>query len=299
VRKTGLKRRGEEGFGSPGEIRTLVSGSRALFKPIFWKEVRNEFLVWAEARFGARYVKDLRNTLDRWQPVIRSVEDIDRLFAGSFPGKRHLWFGIRNLLKFCASHGWSINEIKPLLECMPPVKKANPDNRVPNENQVLDTLGKLRSAPLEVQAVYNLVLDSAIRPLHAVEIINSFDESRLEEAGGFYKYWVTIERGIKHTFIAFISPETLGMIRSVEKPIGEHMYQHYAWRKGLLRAKLLQKFAYNMMRKNGIDRDVAEFISGRKPEGIGPKHYAELIMLSEEQYPKYFEYLKTLRKRIK
>ena len=30
-RKTGLKRRGEEGFGSPGEIRTLVSGSRARY----------------------------------------------------------------------------------------------------------------------------------------------------------------------------------------------------------------------------------------------------------------------------
>jgi intergrase/recombinase len=60
----------------------------------------------------------------------------------------------------------------------------------------------------------------------------------------------------------------------------------------------VQKFAYNMMRKNGVDRDVAEFISGRKPEGIGAKHYAELIMLAEEQYPKYAEYLKNLRGKV-
>ncbi|MCS7113933.1 MAG: integrase [Nitrososphaerota archaeon] len=281
-----------------GRFELPSAGPKPLFEPISWKEVRNGFLVWAKGRFGSRYVKDLRNTLNKWSPVIRSVEDIDRLFSGEFPGKRHLWFGIRNLLKYCASHGWSGDEIKPLLEAMPPVKKANPDNKVPKEAQVLETLMKLNGAPYPVQAVYNLVLDSAIRPLHAVEIINRFDESRLEPCeGGFFKYWVSIERGIKHTFIAFLSQETLGIIRNTLRPIGEHVYQHYAWRRGLLRAKLLQKFAYNMMRKNGVDRDIAEFISGRKPEGIGAKHYTELIMLAEEQYPKYASYLKSLRGR--
>ncbi|MEM2998895.1 MAG: hypothetical protein QXX34_00005 [Candidatus Bathyarchaeia archaeon] len=146
------------------------AGPKPLKKTIFWKEVRNGFIIWAKGRFGSHYVKDLRNTLDKWGPVIRSVEDVDGLFAGEFPGKRHLWFGIRNLLKYCASHGWSVNEIKPLMEAMPPVKKAKPDNKVPKETQVLETLGKLKSAPIPVQAVYNLVLDSAIRPLHAVEV---------------------------------------------------------------------------------------------------------------------------------
>ena len=274
------------------------AGPKPLFKPISWKEVRNGFLVWAEGRFGSRYVKDLRNTLDRWSPFIRSVEDVDRLFAGDFPGKRHLWFGICNLLKYCASHGWSEGEIRILIESMPPVRKANPDNKVPKEAYVLETLRKLKDAPPQVQAVYSLVLDSAIRPLHAVEIINGFDGGRLEKCGGgFYKYLVSIERGIKHTFVAFISLETLSMIQKAERLIGEHVYQHYAWRKGLLRAKHVQKFAYNMMRKSGVDRDVAEFISGRKPEGIGAKHYAELIMLAEEQYPRYYAYLNQLRAR--
>jgi intergrase/recombinase len=243
-------------------------------------------------------VKDLRNILDKWNPTIRSIEDIDSLFAGNFPGKRHLWFGIRNLLKYCAHHGWDVNAIKILMEAMPPVKKANPDNKVPKESQVLETLIKIKSAPASVQAVYNFVLDSAIRPLHAVEIINNFDESRLEKTElNFYKYWISIDRGIKYTFIAFLSPETLNIIQKAKRPISEHFYQHYAWRNRLIRAKYIQKFAYNMMRKNGIDRDIAEFISGRKPEGIGPKHYAELIMLAEEQYPRYFRFLSSLRRR--
>ncbi|MEM2322773.1 MAG: integrase [Candidatus Bathyarchaeia archaeon] len=269
-----------------------------MFKPISWKELRNGFLVWAEGRFGRRYVKELRTTLDKWSPVICSISDVDRLFAGSFPGKRHLWFGIRNLLKYCASHGWSMEQIKPLLESMPPVKKANPDNRVPKETAVLETLRMLKDAPFKVQAVYNLVLDSAIRPLHAVELINGFDEGNLEEIGdGIFKYNVCLERGLKHVFVTFITEPTLELIQKAEKPVGEHVYQHYAWRKGLLRAKHIQKFAYNMMRKNGVDRDIAEFISGRKPEGIGPKHYAELIMLAEEQYPRYAAYLKALREK--
>jgi len=40
----------------------------------------------------------------------------------------------------------------------------------------LETLRKFKDAPLKVQAVYNLILDSAIKPLHAVELINGFEE---------------------------------------------------------------------------------------------------------------------------
>jgi len=275
------------------------AGPEPKIKPISWEEVKNDFLVWCKARFGQRYVKDLKNTLEKWKPVIRSVEDIDRLFAGEFPGKRHLWFGVRNLLKYCMQHGWSVWEIGLLLAAMPPVPRSRPDNRVPREVEVIETFQRLGRAPLTVQAVFNLVLDSAVRPLHAVEIINGFDERRLERLEhGFYKYYVDIERREKHTFICFMGPETLNLIKRVSGAVNEHTYQHYTMRHKLLRPKLLQKFAYNMMRKSGVDRDIAEFISGRKPEGVGPKHYAELIMLAEEQYPKYAAYLRALRERI-
>jgi len=284
----------------PRGVEPPTLGLGVPFKPISWNELRNGFLLWAKARFNPTYVKDFVYALDKWRPVICSAEDIDRLFAGDFPGKRHLWLAVRNLLKYCSQHGWSKGGIKQLLEVMPPIPKTNPDNRVPKEHEVLGLLRALRKAKIKYQAFHNLILDSAVRPAHAVEILAGFNPDNLEElGGGVYKYNVTIERREKHTFICFITEHTLKLIREMEDPISLNSYKVFQKRHKTLRPKLLQKFAYNMMRKSGVDRDVAEFISGRKPEGIGAKHYAELIMLSEEQYPKYAEYLKTLRKRIK
>jgi intergrase/recombinase len=151
-------------------------------------------------------VKDFIYALDKWQPVIRSAEDIDRLFAGEFPGKRHLWLAVRNLLKYCAVHGWSKADIKQLLEVMPPIPKTNPDNRVPREHEMLDLLRALRKAKIKYQAFYNLILDSAVRPAHAVEILANFNLDRLEELGiGIYKYHITIERRGNIPYICFIS----------------------------------------------------------------------------------------------
>ena len=258
--------------------------------------MKKGFLLWALGRFGDRYLKDLRNTLNRFSPIIRSVEDVERLFAGNFPSRRHLWFAVRNLLKYCKLHGWSEEAIDVLMKAMPPTPHSKPENIVPREDKIVELLKALKNAPVRIQVLYHLILDSAIRPLHAVELINAFDPKRLEFLDhGIYRYHAVIERREKHTFIVFISDYTLKLLRSLKQPLYEHTYQHYALRKRLIRAKHVQKFAYNMMRKNRVDRDVADFISGRKPEGIGARHYAELIMLAEEQYPKYAKYLKSLR----
>jgi len=282
----------------PGGIEPPTPGLKAQFKPISWSELRNGFLVWAKARFSPVYVKDFVYALDKWRPIIRSVEDVDRLFAGSFPGKRHLWFAVRNLLKYCRLHGWSEEEINRLLKVMPPTPQSNPDNRVPKEEQIINLLRALEKEKVKYQAFYNLILDSAVRPAHTVEILAGFNPGNLEEIGpGIFKYHVSIERKEKHTFICFITEGTLRLIEKMSEPLTLSAYKVFQKRRKMLRPKHVQKFAYNMMRKSGVDRDIAEFISGRKPEGVGPKHYAELIMLAEEQYPKYAAYLKALREK--
>ncbi|MDW8061421.1 MAG: hypothetical protein RMJ00_01830, partial [Nitrososphaerota archaeon] len=124
----------------PTGFEPVTTGLKARLKPISWEELRSGFIFWIEARFSPIYVRDLIYTLDKWRPVIRGVEDIDRLFAGEFPGKRHLWFAIRNLLKYCMLHGWGEEEIKRLLRVMPPTPQSNPDNRVPREEHILTLL---------------------------------------------------------------------------------------------------------------------------------------------------------------
>ena len=282
----------------PGGVEPPTLGLGGQIKPISWKELRNGFLLWAKARFSPAYVRDLKYILDKHQPVIGRLEDLEGLFAGDFPGKRHLWLAVRNLLKYCVLHGWPKNIIEALIQNMPSIPKTGADNRVPREEQIISLLSALKGEKVKYRAFYNLILDSAVRPAHAVEILAGFNPSNLEEIDpGIFKYHVSIERREKHTFIAFITETTLSLIRKVEEPLTLNAYKVFQKRRKMLRPKLVQKFAYNMMRKSGVDRDIAEFISGRKPEGIGAKHYAELIMLAEEQYPRYAAYLKALRER--
>ena len=266
---------------------------------IVWGELRAGFLVWAEGRFGDRYVGDMRKSLNKHKVRIVSVGDIDRLFSGRFPGRRHLWFGVRNLLKFCGSHGWSKEYVETLMEAMPPCPRSGVEKRIPKESQVVSLLQDLKSVPKKYRAFYNLVLDASIRPFHAVEVLNSWSEKKLEKlSDGFSKYYADIERRQKHTWIVMVTQQTLKLIKqTLNDPASEAGYLALIQKYRLLRPKFLQKFAYNMMRRHGIDRDVAEFLSGRKPEGVGPRHYAELITLAEEQYPKYLEYIMQLRQK--
>ncbi len=255
-------------------------------------------MTWAKARFGRLYLKDLEKVLNQHNPIISSPKDVDRLFSGS-SNRRKLWFGVRNLLKYAQTHGWTYEMVRPLLDAMPRCLRSRPDLTIPRESAVLETLRRLNNAPLRVKALYGLVLDSALRPYHALEIIMSFDPSRLEPLNeDVYRYQAVIARREKHLFITFVSRETAEQIKHLGNvKLTENYHQRYARLKGLIGAKHIQKFSYNAMRRCGIDIDVAEFISGRKPQGIGSRHYADLIMLAENQYQKYFEYLMGLRRR--
>jgi len=277
----------------------LPSAGPKFTRAIVWEEVRDGFLVWAKGRFGDRYVEDMRKSLNKHKVRIGSVEDIDRLFAGRFPGRRHLWFGVRNLLKFCGSHGWGKEYVETLMETMPQCPKSGVDKRIPKEEEVVNLLRDLKWVPVKYGAFYNLILDSSIRPFHAVEVLNSWSENKLEKlCDGFSRYHADIEREQKHTWIVMVTQQTLRLInQTVNDPVSEAGYLALIRKYRLLRPKFLQKFAYNMMRRHGIDMDAAEFLSGRKPEGVGARHYAELTSLAEEQYPRYTEYVMELRRK--
>ena len=239
------------------------------------------------------------NTLNKHKVRITSVEDVDRLFAQRFPGRRHLWFGVRNLLKFSALHGWDKESVDRLLGTMPPCPRPGVDKRIPKEDEVVKLLQDMKRVPANYRAFCNVILDSAIRPFHAVEILGSWREEKLEKVcDEFSEYHADIERRQKHTWIVMVTQQTLKLImQTLSEPVSEWGYLTLQRKYKLLRPKFLQKFAYNMMRRHGIDRDVAEFLSGRKPEGVGPRHYAELITLAEEQYPNYAEYTAQLRQK--
>ena len=270
-------------------------------RPVCWVDLRDRFLVWGVGRFSRGYLKNLRVVLDRFQPVIGCVEDVDGLFAVPMKEsvKRELWFAVRNLFKFCLEHGWDREWIRRLMDAMPKCPQSRVDLRRPRVYQILNLLKALREAPIKYQAFYNLILDSAVRPFHAIEVLQGWNEENLERVRrGVYMYYVGIEREEKHCWIIFVTRYTLNLIGRMREAPTIAGYCCFQKRMGLLRPKLVQKFAYNSMRSCGVDRDIAEFLSGRKPQGIGAKHYTELVFLAEKQYPKYARFLEKLRRNV-
>ncbi|MCD6241145.1 hypothetical protein J7K27_06480 [Candidatus Bathyarchaeota archaeon] len=240
--------------------------------------------------------------MDKFKPKIASVDDLDGLFArvnSSRGYRRDLWFAVRNLLRYCEEHGWSKEWIRRLRDAMPKCPQSRVDLRRPRSYKILNLLKALHEAPIKYQAFYNLILDSAVRPFHAVEVLQGWNEENLERVRrGIYIYYVGIEREEKHCWIIFVTGYTLNLIEKMDEAPTIAGYCCFQKRMGLLRPKLVQKFAYNAMRSCGVDRDIAEFLSGRKPEGVGAKHYTELIFLAERQYPRYAAYLENLRVKI-
>lgn len=86
-------------------------------------------------------------------------------------------------------------------ECLDVLRKALPkvqcgiDLKIASEAKIVESLRKLPRAPLKYQALYNLLLDSGLRLVEAVELANSFQD--VEVVNGFYRCELAMFRGEK------------------------------------------------------------------------------------------------------
>jgi len=149
---------------------------------------------------------------------------------------------------------------------------------------------------------YQLILDSGARPEHIICMLNNFRGEHLKEVNGFCRYALGLERNTKHCFYVYMRKETAeGMKRLLT---GGDVLKREALKSfvrrhgGLVRPKLLRKFAYNKMISSGMPETVADFLNGRKPITIGGQHYMWLRAQADEHYPKYVKYLEEFSKRL-
>ena len=218
-------------------------------------------------------------------------------------GKHHLDRAFRNLLKIYRLYYGLPRAVYEDLKAAIPKVKVGKDKYVPTEELIIKTFRKLKAEKVKYQAYYNLILDAAIRPMHALKVLKTWDELRLREAlyGNYYIYTVGIEEETKQAFIACITPYTLELVeRTVEiRDWPTKMGVRKLMRtRGLVRPKHVRKFAMNMMRRSGVSRDVTQYLAGQRPRGVDAEHYIELEMLAERQYNQYAKYLERLRHKI-
>ena len=245
------------------------------------------------------YVERCVRYLDRFMTApVRGPRDVLELFGRCKGGRHHLDRAFRNLLKVYRLYFGLPRDVYEELKEAIPRTRVGVDRYVPPEELVVETVRRLRGEKPKYRAFYRLVLEAAARPGHVLEVLRTWDESRLRRArAGFYVYQPGIERATKACFRLHMSAETLRLIRTVvasgdlpTKPAVDRLRQ----RRGLLAAKYVRKFAMNMMRRLGLSRDVVQLLAGEKPRGVDAEHYIDVEKLAEQQYPRYLSYIRKL-----
>jgi intergrase/recombinase len=265
-----------------------------------WPETRQMFLQYLEfKRYEPANARNMLNYLDRFvKEPLKEPLDVMRMFSPLTAGQRHhLNRAMRAWFK-CLEINKPNREFKEFLDGL---RKAIPkddvgiDIKVPEEEQIISDLRRIVSEPLPIQAEYNLLLDSGLRLVEVVKLLNDFPEA--ERLEGFYRCPVGLFRGSKQAYYCYLTEYTYQLIKKLSEKVSEIRLKRRHQLHKYTRAKYLRKFANDMMTSErlNIPESVADFIQGRVARSIGAKHYMQLKRKADQFYPRYAQYVAELR----
>ena len=267
-----------------------------------WRSVREDFLEYAENYgYSRRTIRDFTSYLDRFVGgPVQTPFDVMRLFSGLSRGQaHHLDRALRALLNYYRDIlCYPEHYIKSLKRAIPRVR-VNVDINVPDETEVYDSLVKIRSVNEHYRILWLLCLESGVRLIEAVKVLNEFDMRKLHYISrGCCRYTLGLFRGMKQAYYAYFTINLLNKIKEKKNFIYiSANASHYYSKHKLLSPKYLRKFAYDKMTEIGIPESTADFIQGRVPKTIGAKHYSQLLRKADRHYPKYARYILKLKKK--
>ena len=198
--------------------------------------------------------------------------DVIRLFNGLSVGQQHhLNRSLRAFFNFLKIMGTDKSWLGGLRRTIPR-DQIGIDIKVPEEQAVRVDLSKISKMASKYQALWHLCLDSGIRLVEAIHLINDFDPKRLQGVNGFYRYQIGEFRGNKQAYLAYFTKHTLQLIQSLSREKIDHpQASAYYSKHGCTTPKYLRKFAFDRMISLEIPESVADFIEGRVPKRVGDR----------------------------
>jgi intergrase/recombinase len=272
-----------------------------------WSAEREEFKAYLDARkYDRKYKVDIGRFLDRYvKKPLCEPEDVVEVFAPLTPSQaHHLNRAVRVFFNYletvrCFPKDW----LDRLRRAVPrDALRGVVDLKIPSEGEVVESLRRVNKALLKHKAVFNLLLDSGLRLIEAVELINGFKAEEGCEIKGFYRFPVKMFRATKQAYFAYFSNFTFNLIRQIydlDKPLHDWTVSAYLKKLNCVKPKYIRKFVYDQMTSEaiGIPDSVADFIEGRVPKTIGALHYAKLARKADEYYPRWAKYVEGLRQK--
>jgi len=259
--------------------------------------MRSDFIAYIQAKdCDPLYQMDMLHYLDKHLTVIREPMDVVRLFAGVKAGRRHLWLALRNLFNYLRIAGFDVAYVDRMRSALPKVG-CGVDLKVPGEEEILDSLRRLKDIPAKYAVLYDLLLDSGLRLIEGVKLIHEFSGDA-EGVNGFYRCELGMFRESKQAYYGHFTEHTHGLLHKAKgEDLTARKASHYFNKYGFVASKYVRKFAFDKMIELEIPESVADFIQGRVPKKIGAKHYMALRKQAGKFYPRYAEYIMELRQK--
>jgi len=162
-------------------------GLRSIDTEVSWLDCRQGFMEYAR-RYDPLTTKTMVSYLDRYVTVVRSPTDVFRVFNGLSAGQQHhLNRALRALFNYAEMMGRGKDQLELLRKAIPK-DKIGIDLRIPSEDEIEGGLSKIEGLLPKYQALWRVCLDSGIRLIEAIHMINGFDPQRLQPVNGFYRY---------------------------------------------------------------------------------------------------------------
>jgi intergrase/recombinase len=262
-----------------------------------YREFREVFVKWLQSReYNERWARNVVRYLDRYVKVLRDPLDVALLFRRVKRGRNHMVKSLRVLFNFFEVLGYPEAYLDLFRKALPKVSSGI-DLRIPTETMIVDSLRRVERAAFKYNALYNLLVDSGLRLMEAVYVVNNFDDSRVDKVNGFYRCEIAWFRKCKQAYYAHFSEHTLKLLRRVKDKVNDQTASSYYDKFGYVNPKYVRKFAFDKMIDLDIPESIADFIQGRVPRKIGAKHYMALARQAAKFYPRYANYAETLRRK--
>jgi intergrase/recombinase len=174
-----------------------------------------------------------------------------------------------------------------------------------NIEDLIKTMDFLRERHGKYYVVYRAMLEGGLRLSHTLHMIKTFSPEEVIEIpntaivtkrlvcfDSFCRYYVGIRETMKPCEWAYLSKETVEMIREISGALlRRQVIQKYAREHGLLPPKTMRKIAWRTMIK-AMPREVARFIQSRFGElRVSEARYEDLLSEADQHYSKYLEKL--------
>ncbi|MCE4601273.1 MAG: hypothetical protein F7C38_06900 [Desulfurococcales archaeon] len=162
-------------------------------------------------------------------------------------------------------------------------KRSKSDLYIPSDQEVRESIER---AEQPFNTVFWVLAQSGLRLTEAAYLLSRIEEVRIVELDGFLRAELSLERGTKKAFWAYLT----------EKPprilVDAKTVSDYARENKLLAPKYYRKWVAQKLSSMGCDLDTIDFIQGRTPSRILTKHYVELTARADNCYRRYAAWLR-------